>query len=197
MAKPSKVKTPLSAQTAQKSQRYFKKRMAVLVGLMAFGLGYKLTRHNLTPPQALLVLGGEPKREQFAAQFARQYPTIPIWVSSGSNREYAEWVFAQAGIDRKRIHLDYHAVDTVTNFTTLVGKLQKHQITAVYLITSDDHMLRSRIVGEIILGSRGIEVRPVSFPSGREPESIEKVVRDSARALLWVLTGKTGAKANV
>jgi uncharacterized SAM-binding protein YcdF (DUF218 family) len=164
----------------------------ILVGALAFGVGYKVTKHHLTQPQALLVLGGEPKREKFAAEMARHYPYLPIWVSSGSNREYAEWVFIEAGIARTRLRLDYHAVDTVTNFTTLIEQLQKHKIKSVYLITSDDHMPRARVVGEIILGSRGIEIRPLPIPSGRQPESINKVLRDAGRAVLWVLTGRTG-----
>jgi hypothetical protein len=58
-------------------------------------------------------------------------------VSGGSNPEYAEWVFAEAGIDLKRLHLDYRAVDTVTNFTTLVDELKARNINSIYLITFD------------------------------------------------------------
>jgi uncharacterized SAM-binding protein YcdF (DUF218 family) len=185
-----KVRPPANTRQQPKRHSYW---LVILVGAIAFSLGYKLTKSALTPPQALLVLGGEPKRERFAADFAQRHPELPIWVSSGSNREYAEWVFLQAGIQRQRLHLDYHAVDTVTNFTTLVDQLQREQISSVYLITSDDHMQRARIVGEIILGSRGIEIRPVAVPSGRKAEPLEKVLRDSGRAILWVLTGRTGS----
>jgi uncharacterized SAM-binding protein YcdF (DUF218 family) len=61
------------------------------------------------------------------------------------------------------------------------------------LITSDDHMMRARIVGEIVLGSRGISFKAIPVPSGRSPEPIEKVIRDGARAILWLTTGYTGA----
>ncbi len=165
-----------------------------LVGLlMACWFGYQQLQSEFQKPQALLVLGGDKQRELFAAKFAQNYPSLPIWVSSGTNPEFAEWVFAEAGIKSDRLHLDYRAVDTVTNFTTLVDELQAKGIESVYLITSDDHMRRAQIIGEIVLGSRGISFKPVAVPSGRTPEPMEKAVRDGARAILWLTTGYTGA----
>ena len=165
-----------------------------LVGLlMACWFGYQQLKSEFQRPQALLVLGGDKQRELFAAKFAQNHPSLPIWVSSGTNPEFAEWVFSEAGIKPDRLHLDYRAVDTVTNFTTLVDELQAKGIESVYLITSDDHMRRAQIIGEIVLGSRGISFKPVAVPSGRTPEPIEKAVRDGARAIVWLTTGYTGA----
>lgn len=153
---------------------------------------YKQVRSHFLQPEAVLVLGGAPVREVFAAEFAKKHPHLEIWVSSGTNPEYAEWVFSEAGIDRERLHLDYQAVDTVTNFTTLVDELKARQIESIYLITSDDHMRRAQVIGEIVLGSRGIDFKPIAVPSGRETEPIEKAIRDGARAVLWLVTGTTG-----
>lgn len=165
-----------------------------LVGLlMACWFGYQQLKTEFQRPQALLVLGGDKQRELFAAKFAQNHPSLPIWVSSGTNPEFAEWVFSEAGIKSDRLHLDYRAVDTVTNFTTLVDELQAKGIESVYLITSDDHMRRAQIIGEIVLGSRGISFKPVAVPSGRTPEPMEKAVRDGARAIMWLTTGYTGA----
>lgn len=155
--------------------------------------GYQQLKSEFQRPQALLVLGGDTERELFAAKFARNHPNLPIWVSSGSNPEFAQWVFSEAGIESDRVHLDYRAVDTVTNFTTLVDELRDRGIESVYLITSDDHMRRAQIIGEIVLGSRGISFKPVAVPSGRTPEPVQKTVRDGARAILWLTTGYTGA----
>lgn len=159
---------------------------------MALWLGYQQIK-NIQPPEALLVLGGAIEREEFAANFARVHPDLEIWVSGGSNEEYAQWIFSQAGIDLSRVHLDYEAVDTVTNFTTLVDELKSQGIESVYLVTSDDHMLRARAIGLIVLGSRGISFQPLAVPSGRSPEPIEKVIRDGVRSILWVTTGYTGS----
>lgn len=166
----------------------------LLVALLSVcWFGYQQLKNEFQRPQALLVLGGAIEREVFAAKFAREHPNLPIWVSSGSNPEFAEWVFSEAGIESDRVHLDYRAVDTVTNFTTLVDELRDRGIESVYLITSDDHMRRAQIIGEIVLGSRGIRFKPVAVPSGRTPEPVEKAVRDGARAILWLTTGYTGA----
>jgi uncharacterized SAM-binding protein YcdF (DUF218 family) len=165
-----------------------------LVGLlMACWFGYHQVKSEFQRPQALLVLGGAIEREVFAAKFALNHPELPIWVSSGSNPEFAQWVFSEAGIESDRVHLDYRAVDTVTNFTTLVDELKAQGIESLYLITSDDHMRRAQIIGEIVLGSRGISFKPVAVPSGRTPEPMEKALRDGARAILWLTTGYTGA----
>ncbi|MGD1804062.1 YdcF family protein [Dapis sp. BLCC M126] len=165
-----------------------------LVGfLVTFWISYQQFAGIIEPPQALLVLGGAIEREVFAAEFAQQHPNLDIWVSSGTNPEYAEWLFSQAGISQTRLHLDYDAVDTVTNFTTIVDKLKSQGITSVYLITSDDHMRRAVVIGQIILGSRGITFTPLPVPSGRSPEPIEKAIRDGMRGILWLTTGYTGA----
>jgi uncharacterized SAM-binding protein YcdF (DUF218 family) len=173
--------------------RLLKQAASGLVLFLLFGFGYRQVEGFWHRPQAVLVLGGAIEREQFAAEFAKQHPQLPVWVSSGTNPEYARWVFAEAGIDDRRLHLDYQAVDTVTNFTTLADFFKAQKIHSVYLITSDYHMARAQIIGEIVLGSRGIDFQPVTVPSGRAPEPINKVVRDAARAVLWVMTGDTGA----
>ena len=159
--------------------------------------GYKEVESQFSQPQAMLVLGGSSRRlerEKFTAEFAHQHPNIPIWITGGSPPKYTQRVFSKAGVDPRRLHLDYEAVDTVTNFTTLVDDLQARGIKRIYLITSDFHMRRACVIGEIILGSRGINFQPVSVPSEKSAEPIEKSIRDGARAILWVATGYTGVK---
>lgn len=175
----------------ERSRRLKAPRLVFLFFLVLF-LSLQL-KSQLEQPQAMLVLGGDVEREIFAADFARKHTDIPIWISSGSNPEYARWVFSEAGIDMKRLHLDYRAVDTVTNFTTLVDDFAKAKINSLYLITSEDHIRRAIFVGKIVLGSRGIHLKPIAVKSGRKAESIIKVIRDGIRAVFWLITGKTGA----
>jgi hypothetical protein len=173
-----------------------KLKKLVLLSVVAGSLcvGFKPIRNSVTnTPEALLVLGGHEERERFAAELAQEYPQLPIWISSGSPQEYAQKIFAKEGIDRDRLHFDYRASDTVTNFTTLVDELKAQGIDSVYLITSENHMQRAKIVGEIVLGSRGIGFKPIAVPSDNPPEPIEKCWRDGARSVLWLLTGHTGA----
>jgi uncharacterized SAM-binding protein YcdF (DUF218 family) len=169
-----------------------RKRTILLAALVGAGVAYYQAHKSTRAPEALLVLGGEPKREQFAAAFAQTHPNLPIWVSGGSNREYAEWVFQEAGINRNLLHLDYDAVDTVTNFTTIVDKLKSRGISNVYLITSDYHMRRAQVIAQVVLGSRNIQFQIVSIPSEKPPEPIQKAVVDGLRSVLWLATGDTG-----
>lgn len=157
-------------------------------------MGVRLARFYFEQPDAILMLGGSGgEREKFTAQFARQHSNLPIWISSGAPREYSEWVFSSAGIKLDRLHLDYQATDTVTNFTTLVDQLRDRGVHSVYLVTSDYHIRRAQIIAEIVLGSRGIQVKPIAVPSGKPQEPLSKSMRDGGRALLWVTTGHTGA----
>lgn len=157
-------------------------------------LGQQQVKAYFQEPQAILVLGGSVEREEYAAHVAQHHPNLRVWVSSGSNPEYAEWVFQQAQIPQEQVRLDYRAVDTVTNFTTVVDDLKAQGVSCVYLVTSDYHMRRASIIGQIVLGSRGIVFKPLPVPSDDpEPEALIRSMRDGARAVLWVITGQTGS----
>ena len=144
-------------------------------------------------PQAILTLGGGTDREKFTAQFARSHP-LTIWISSGSPRLQARQIFQDANISTP-INLDYRATDTVSNFTSLVKDFQG-QYQHIYLITSDFHMPRAKAIAFIVLGSHGIAYTPVAIPTQKKSESKLKVVRDSLRAIIWLITGKSGSSLN-
>jgi uncharacterized SAM-binding protein YcdF (DUF218 family) len=173
--------------------RKIQKRIFLLLAIASASLwgSYKLLQSYWIEPEAVIVLGGHEERERFAAELAKK-SDLPIWVSSGSPQKYVEKIFANAGIDRDRLHLSYQAVDTVTNFTTLVDELKAQGINSVYLVTSDYHMRRAIVVGEIVFGSRGIVIKTVSVPSEKAPEPLQKSLRDGARAIFWLTTGDTG-----
>lgn len=176
-------------------QRRGRRRLWLVASLLPLlWLGQRQVKAYFAEPEAILVLGGSTDREEYAAMVAQQHPELSVWVSSGSNPEYAEWVFQQAQIDPSRVTLDYQAVDTVTNFTTLVDDLKAEGVTCVYLVTSDYHMRRASVVGEIVLGSRGITFKPLPVPSDHpHSEALLRSLRDGARAVLWVFTGHTGS----
>ena len=144
-------------------------------------------------PQAILILGAGSDREEFTAQFAKMYPSLEIWISSGTTPDNAYKIFQAVGIPKTRLHLDNRAVDTVTNFTSLVGDFNKRNFHHLFLITSNFHMPRAKAIAIFVLGSQGIAFTPVSVPSDKPPETQIRILRDSARAMLWVFTGYTGA----
>lgn len=155
--------------------------------------GYREIQSYYTEPEAVVVLGGHEAREKFAADLAQKDPELEIWISSGSPQNYVARIFAFRGIKSDRLHLNYQANDTVTNFTTLVDELKDRGIESVYLVTSDNHMTRARIIGEIVFGSHGIIIKPMAVPSQLPAEPLVKSVRDSARAIIWFFTGYTGS----
>ena len=146
-------------------------------------------------PQAILTLGGGPEREEFTSQFAQLYPSLEIWVSTGIAPEKGREIFRAAGVPDRQVHLDRRAVDTVTNFTSLVADFKRLHIQHLFLITSDFHMPRAQTIALIVLGSQGIAFTPVTIPSAKPPETWLHVLRDVGRALFWVMTGHTGASA--
>jgi uncharacterized SAM-binding protein YcdF (DUF218 family) len=177
-----------------------RRRRRALVPLMIIGVpiallfGHYQWRVLTEPADAILVLGGALDREAFAARFAQEHSQLPLWVSSGSNPEYAEWLYGGAGISPDRYRLDYRASDTVTNFTTLVADLKLKGVDKVYLVTSSYHMRRARLIGDIVLGCNGIAVEPIVVESSLPEESLGKALRDGARALVWLMTGYSGAE---
>lgn len=179
-----------------KAQKVFRFFLLIAVAVIVTVIGtipvrIALTQSQVREPEAIFVLGGNLDRDRAAAELAQQHPEVPIWVSVGSNR--SREIFKEAGIDESRLHYDDTATDTVTNFTTMVEPLQENDIHHVYLVTSDYHMRRSRAIGTMVFGSRGIIFTPLAVPSKQETETKIRAARDFGRSLIWLFTGRTGA----
>lgn len=173
-------------------------RVFLLSGIIIFLLGTIPVRmaiafYQSPYPQAIMTLGGGKEREQFTARFVRNYPELEVWISGGLPPEQVDEFFTIAGASTDKLHLDYRAVDTVTNFTTLVQDFQQRHIQHLYLITSETHMSRASAIAILILGSHGIIFTPISFVSPNPEESTVDIIRDVTRSIVWILTGYTGA----
>jgi uncharacterized SAM-binding protein YcdF (DUF218 family) len=150
--------------------------------------------HYFAPqPQVIFVLGGAPEREKTAAQLAKYYPDLDIWISTGERPESARSIFESADVSTDRLRLDYRATDTVTNFTTLVSEFRHRRIQHLYLVTSDFHMPRSIAIATIVLGSQGIYFTPIAVPSEQPKEPVLQIARDVVRSIFWIFTGHTGS----
>ncbi len=90
----------------------------------------------------------------------------------------------------QRVRVDFRAVDTLTNFTTLLPYLQFAQPRKVFMITEQGNLPRASVLGWLIWGSRGIATQPVLVEGIGHHESWIKTFGDSTRALLWVLLGE-------
>lgn len=169
-----------------------------LLSILMLWIGAVLSRlaivsRRVPQPQAILVLGGGQYREAAAAKIASYYPTMDVWISSGTKPDDVRQTFHSGGIAEDRLHLDYQATDTVTNFTTLVSAFKAHDVQHIYLVTSDFHMPRAKAIANIVLGSKGIVFTPVTIADEPTEEPNSKLVRDVGRSLLWLVTGRTGA----
>lgn len=179
-----------------RSQLRFVRRLLLAWGglLLIQGPVLLLLAHLLWPqPQAILTLGGRMQRETYTARFALAHRDLPIWISSGLGPDRVRPMFQSLGIGEDRLTLDYRAVDTVTNFTTLVPTLKARHIHHLYLITSDFHMPRAKAIATIVLGSNGIAFTPIPVISLEPPESWQRIARDMVRSWLWLATRWTGA----
>ncbi|NER82373.1 MAG: YdcF family protein [Leptolyngbya sp. SIO1D8] len=169
--------------------------------ILCIGLGsmislrLAISQSQAPKPQAILVLEGRTQRIHFAAQIAQTYENLPIWVSGNpAGLQTNQLIFQQAGIDAQRVHYDFCAIDTVTNFTCNVRDFRNHKIQHIYVVTSDYHMTRALAISFVVLGSRGIIATPISVIStDNRVESPWKTLRDSLRSLVWLVTGHTGA----
>ncbi|MEA5598782.1 YdcF family protein [Rivularia sp. UHCC 0363] len=170
--------------------------LIVLLGFIPVRIA--VTFRSFPTPQAIFVLGGNFERTKFAGKFWQSRRDLDIWVSDFPQYlDQHRQILNKFGVLPQQLHLDGTATDTVTNFTSLVDDFTDDNLQHIYLITSDYHMRRSRVIATVVLGSRGVVVTPVSLASGRdEDESLVKVVRDFGRSLLWVVSGKTGAGLN-
>ena len=84
----------------------------------------------------------------------------------------------------------------MTNFTSLIDDLNTEEINHVLLITSQYHIKRAKVIGEVIASSRGIRLTSLSIPCKSlceiksQRETIKKRNIDLVRSIIWVISGK-------
>jgi uncharacterized SAM-binding protein YcdF (DUF218 family) len=170
-------------------------RLILILGFSYIPVRLAIANLQAPQPQAILVLGGQPNRIPFAAEFWHSHRQLPLWVSDDTQGfKIYQQIFKQAGVPSDRLHYELTAQDTVTNFTTTVDDFKAAGVQHVYLLTSEHHMLRAIAIATLVFGSQGIAVTPIAIPSPQMPkESAVSLVRDSLRSLVWIFTGRTGA----
>ena len=142
-------------------------------------------------PELVFVLGGDIDRESAGMEIAKQL-NLPLLISSGSNPEYSDWLIKKKGMSSYLIRKDYRAVDTFTNFTSLIDELYEENTSHLLLVTSDYHIERAKAIGHIIAGSRGIKITSLSIPCSSKciQESNYKKNIDVLRSITWIVTGR-------
>ena len=100
--------------------------------------------------EAILVLGGEPEHDDirdraleddgYAGSHFREFS----WQRSRATSEACE-------LDVQMVELSWKAVDTVTNFSTMIPVLLAACVSKVFLVTSDYHMHRAAAVAAAVV----------------------------------------------
>jgi uncharacterized SAM-binding protein YcdF (DUF218 family) len=168
--------------------------LLLLLGLLAQTA--IVLRNQRTEPDAAVVLEGDPQRIRYGAQLAKARPTLPIYISSEPvfYQVYRD-ALAEEHVPIERFALRTCALDTLTNFTCIAGELKTKGYRHLYVITSAHHMPRALTIGRIVLGRHGIAVTPLPVATNRgSRESPARTLRDALRAILWGITGITGAE---
>jgi uncharacterized SAM-binding protein YcdF (DUF218 family) len=164
---------------------------AVVLGVGYIPTRLAIARQQAPAPEVILILGGSSDREEYTVKLAQKYSWLNIWVSTGSPD--AVQIFQDSGIPQSRLHFDWRATDTVTNFTTVVSDFKQRGIQHVYVVTSDYHMPRAEAIAMVVLGSQGITFTPINVRGKHRQESKLRLLRDVGRSVVWLMTGRTGA----
>ena len=137
--------------------------------------------------EVIFVLGGEPERNTFAIELWKTMDMrVPIFVNSpGGGAEQR----LKPALDVQMVELSWKAVDTVTNFSTMIPVLLAACVSKVFLVTSDYHMHRVAAVASVMLSGRAIQFVEHVVCSDKHQERVMKIVRDVARAWRWRITG--------
>ena len=142
----------------------------------------------------LLILGGSRERELAAARAAASLPVRAVLLSSGALTLDELTRAVRDGGSTASTFVDRSAIDTVSNFTSSIDAFLAARVTSVIIATDGSHRLRAFFVGLIVCGIYGrmrlqslaVETRAASA------ESWLRVLRDAARAIVWVTTGLDG-----
>mmetsp|Transcript_4771 Transcript_4771/g.6033 ORF Transcript_4771/g.6033 Transcript_4771/m.6033 type:complete len:189 (+) Transcript_4771:285-851(+) len=141
------------------------------------------------PVDLCFVLGGSKRREVAALKTClKKFPGVPIWISGPELTQDCLEICEQEGVDPELLRVDYRAIDTLSNFTTMCQDMYTGGFKKVAIITSRYHMKRARSIAAIIMPEFKLRYVPVGivYQANEEKETILKVWRDQIRAYLWV-----------
>mmetsp|Transcript_2176 Transcript_2176/g.2500 ORF Transcript_2176/g.2500 Transcript_2176/m.2500 type:complete len:186 (-) Transcript_2176:770-1327(-) len=141
------------------------------------------------PVDLCFILGGSKRREVAALKTClKKFPGVPIWISGPELTEDCLQVCEEEGVNPELLRIDYRAVDTLSNFTTMAPEMYKGGFKKVAIITSRYHMKRARTIASIIMPEFKVRYVPIAimYKADSEKENLVKVWRDQIRSYLWV-----------
>ncbi len=116
----------------------------------------------------------------------------PVWMSGPALTEDCLDICVAEGLDLSWLLLDYRALDTLSNFTTLLHEMRSHGFKVVRLATSECHIKRAESIARVVLPSADLLLGDsiiVPPARGEKHESETHVLRDVFRAWAWRILG--------
>ncbi|MEM1369659.1 MAG: YdcF family protein [Cyanobacteria bacterium P01_H01_bin.15] len=169
--------------------------MLALVAWISLRVAISSARHPA--PQGVVMLTGHPQRITVALDLLEQDPDLRLIVVGGCwHIENYQRAFQRRAPGLKHLHFEAQALDTLTSFTSILPYLRAQKLQHIYVVTSQAHMPRTQQISWWILGSQGRVITPVPASDQIRPEHPSRRFRDTARALIWLLTRQTGDRFN-
>ena len=158
----------------------------LFAGLLLFHIA-ELVYASFQPVDALLVLGGTPIRERYAARLEKIYPKRRVLISGGSENPCIWLIFDKAGASKENVWMERCSQNTFENFLYAVPILKSWHVHNVLLLTEEPQSQRALPMAQVLLGLNGIFVDLAMVPnSGGEPLTRPPWM-DVALAFAWLL----------
>jgi uncharacterized SAM-binding protein YcdF (DUF218 family) len=140
------------------------------------------------PIDSILVLGGSIRREIYVAEIAKEFPQMPILISSGSAEPCLWLIFQQSQAPIDQVWLQNCATSTFKNYYFALPLLKQWDVHHVKIITSATHLPRAKWLAQIIFGTHGIWTEIDLVPEAGIPGNREtwlKTSLDVIRSFIW------------
>ena len=139
------------------------------------------------PVDALLVPGGTPYRERYAAQLSRQHPELKVLVSAGSPDPCVWLIYDKAAAPKANVWTEHCAKNTFENFMYAIPILKSWHAHRVQVLSEEPQIQRVRPMANVMLGSNGILAEPVLVPNTSSEPLHHPVWLDVIAACAWVI----------
>ncbi len=162
-----------------------------LVGLAGFVI-YKLIDLSIAESQAadcVLVLGGPPTRDIFAAKLAKERPERKILIS-GSPDPCTWLVFDKAHAPKENVWLEHCSKNTFENFIYSTPILKRWGVRKILLVTDEPQLKRALPMAKVMLGSKGIAVQLELSPHGGGEAPRYPIYLEELAAVCWAFVGQ-------
>jgi vancomycin permeability regulator SanA len=139
----------------------------------------------------IIHLGGSVHRLNKAIETYRQHPGAFIIISSEGGTQQCLDKLNAASIPSSDYVFDFHAWDTVTNFTATFDYIRKRGTKTLFVVTDKFHMPRAMAIAKIVYLFTGVKLIACESLEGdlNRTESKVKVNEAIIRTTLWKFLG--------